>query len=48
MTLAQVIRQNRLRDSVTCLHSHYNKLYHLGLSGRIRRNTLVKADENRD
>ena len=37
-----------LRDLIVCLDAHQDKLYHLGLAGGVYRNTLAKANENRD
>ena len=48
MAVAQLNRRSSLRDLVICLRAHQGKLYHLGLSGGISRNTLAKANENRD
>ena len=48
MAIAQLNRRSSLRDLVVCLRAHRDKLYHLGLSGGIARNTLAKANENRD
>ena len=48
MAIAQLNRRSSLRDLVICLRAHGDKLYHLGLSGGIHRNTLAKANERRD
>lgn len=48
MSIAQLNRRSSLRDLVICLQAHQDKLYHLGLSGGVHRNTLAKANENRD
>lgn len=48
MAIAQLTRRSSLRDLVICLRAHQDKLYHLGLSGGIHRNTLAKANERRD
>ena len=48
MSIGQLNRRSSLRDLVICLRAHQDKLYHLGLSGGICRNTLAKANENRD
>src|SRR5262249_40033420 len=37
-----------LRDVEACLRSQPSKLYHLGLRGRVNRNTLAHANELRD
>ena len=48
MAVAQLNRRSSLRNLVICLRSHRDKLYHLGLSGGVYRNTLAKANEKRD
>jgi len=49
MAIAQLTRRSSLPDLVICLNAHQDKLSHLGLSGGIRRNTLLaKANKNRD
>ena len=48
MSIGQLNRRSSLRDLVIWLRAHQDKLYHLGLSGGICRNTLAKANENRD
>jgi hypothetical protein len=37
-----------LRDIETCLNSHREKLYHIGLRGAVARATLADANERRD
>ena len=48
MAIAQLNRRSSLRDLVICLRAHREKWYHIGLAGGIFRNTLAKANENRD
>lgn len=48
MSFAQVTYRESLRDIQTCLRSVQPKLYHAGFRGRMARNTLAKANENRD
>jgi hypothetical protein len=48
MAFAQLTYRHSLRDIETCLNSIQPKLYHLGFRGTIARNTLAKANQNRD
>jgi hypothetical protein len=48
MAFAQLTYRESLRDIEVCLRSMQSKLYHLGIRGTISRNTLAKANENRD
>jgi hypothetical protein len=48
MAFAQLTFRESLRDIQTCLRSIQPKLYHAGFRGRMARNTLAKANENRD
>ena len=48
MAFAQLTFRDSLRDIETCLNSVKPKLYHLGFRGNIARNTLAKANQNRD
>jgi transposase len=48
MAFAQLTYRHSLRDIETCLNSVKPKLYHLGFRGTIARNTLAKANQNRD
>lgn len=48
MAFAQLTFRESLRDIETCLRSLQNKLYHLGLRGKVSRSTLADANENRD
>ena len=48
MAFAQLTYRESLRDIVTCLRSISNKLYHMGIRGRISRSTIADANEHRD
>jgi transposase len=48
MAFAQVTYRQSLRDIETCLRAMQSKLYHCGIRGKVARNTLAKANENRD
>ena len=48
MAFAQLTYRERLRDIETCLRAMQPKLYHAGFRARVARNTLAKANENRD
>ena len=48
MAFAQITYRESLRDTVTCLRSQSNKLYHMGIRGNVRRSTLADANELRD
>ena len=48
MAFAQLTYRHSLRDIETCLNSIKPKLYHLGFRGKIARNTLAQANQNRD
>ena len=48
MAFAQITYRQSLRDIETCLRAMQSKLYHCGIHGRVSRNTLAKANENRD
>jgi len=48
MAFAQLTYRESLRDIQTCLRAVQPKLYHAGLRGMIARNTLAKANENRN
>jgi hypothetical protein len=45
---SQLTRREGLRDLVACLNSQRNKLYHIGIRGKISRSTLADANERRD
>lgn len=48
MAFAQITYRQSLRGIETCLRAMQSKLYHCGIRGKISRNTLAKANENRD
>ncbi|MBF0548391.1 MAG: IS4 family transposase [Candidatus Riflebacteria bacterium] len=48
MIFAQLTYRESLRDIETCLRAQKTKLYHAGIRGKVSRNTLAKANENRD
>lgn len=48
MAFAQLTYRDSLRDIEICLRTMQKKLYHVGLKGKISRNTLAYANENRD
>ena len=48
MLFGQLSYRESLRDIVTCLGAHKEKLYHLGIHGSVARNTLAVANQKRD
>ena len=48
MTFAQLTGRESLRDIEACLRAVGPKLYHTGMKARVSRNTLAKANEQRD
>lgn len=48
MAFAQLTFRESLRDIEVCLRSVQNKLYHIGIRGKISRSTLAYANESRD
>ena len=48
MAFAQLTYRESLRDIECCLRAVQNKLYHLGIRGKVSRSTLAEANENRD
>jgi hypothetical protein len=48
MAFAQLTYRESLRDIQCCLRSLKEKLYHMGIRGKISRSTLADANENRD
>lgn len=48
MAFAQLTYRESLRDIECCLRAMREKLYHMGIRGKVSRNTLAKANENRD
>ncbi|HPD60557.1 MAG TPA: IS4 family transposase [Thermodesulfobacteriota bacterium] len=48
MAFAQLTYRESLRDIECCLRAFQNKLYHMGIRGRVSKSTLADANENRD
>ena len=48
MAFAQLTYRESLRDIEACLRANQTKLYHLGIRGRVSRNTLAHANSTRD
>lgn len=48
LVFAQLTYRESLRDIEACLRSMQNKLYHMGIRGRVSRNTLAHANQTRD
>ncbi|MCB9082443.1 MAG: IS4 family transposase [Lewinellaceae bacterium] len=48
MSFGQLTHRESLRDVVTCLNAHPEKLYHMGLTNGVKRSTLADANEVRD
>jgi hypothetical protein len=48
LAFAQLTYRESLRDIETCLRAQSSRLYHMGFRGRISRNTLAHANEQRD
>ncbi len=48
MSFAQLTFRESLRDIETCLRAMQNKLYHMGIKGKISKSTLADANEKRD
>lgn len=48
MAYAQLSYRESLRDIITCLSSHRQKLYHMGFRGKLAKSTLADANELRD
>ena len=48
MAFAQLTYRESLRETVVCLRSQSEKLYHMGIRGGISRNTLSNANKVRD
>jgi len=48
MAFTQLTYRESLRDIEACLRSRQNKLFHMGIRGRVSRNTLAHANETRD
>jgi hypothetical protein len=48
MAFAQLTYRESLRDIEACLRVAKTKLYHMGIQGKVSRNTLAHANETRD
>jgi len=48
MAFAQLTYRESLRDIITCLNSHKEKLFHVGFRGKLAKSTLADANELRD
>ena len=48
MAFAQLTYRESLRDIECCLRARHEKLYHMGIRGKVSRSTLAYANENRD
>jgi len=48
MAFAQLTYRESLRDIEACLRANQTKLYHMGIRGRVSRNTLAHANSVRD
>jgi len=48
MAFAQLTYRESLRDIEACLRAMQNKLYHMGIRGKVSKSTLADANENRD
>ncbi len=46
MAFAQLTYRESLRDIEACLRAAHSKLYHLGIWGRVSRNTLATGGQN--
>ena len=48
MAFAQLTFRESLRDIESCLRANHRRLYHMGLRGKVSRNTLAHANETRN
>ncbi|MCP4634557.1 MAG: IS4 family transposase [candidate division Zixibacteria bacterium] len=48
MAFAQLTYRESLRDIECCLRAIHEKLYHMGINGKVSRSTLADANEKRD
>ena len=48
MAFAQLTYRESLRETVICLRSQSEKLYHMGIRGGVSHNTLANANKVRD
>jgi hypothetical protein len=48
MMFGQLTHRESIRDIITCLNAHQNKVYHFGIKKVVAHSTLTRANENRD
>lgn len=48
LSFGQLSFRNSVRDIVTCLNAHREKMYHVGFRSPVKRSTLANANERRD
>ena len=48
MAFAQITYRESLRDIETCLRAQRQKIYHMGIRGKVSRSTIADANEQRD
>ena len=48
MAFTPLARRESLRDIEVCLRAQHNKLYHMGIRGKVSRNTLANANKQRE
>ena len=48
MAFAQLTYRDSLRDIESCLRLDLSPLYHMGIRGKVSRNTMAHANETRD
>lgn len=48
MMFGQLTQRESIRDIITCLRAHDNKIYHLGIKKLVAHSTLTRANENRN
>lgn len=48
MIFGQLTHRESIRDIITCLNAHQNKVYHLGINKVVAHSTLTRANESRD
>jgi len=48
MAFAQLTYRESLRDIQACLRANPSRLYHMGIRGKVSRNTLAHANQTRD
>ena len=47
MVFAQITYRESLRDIEICLHAQEQKLYYVGICGKVSRSTIAEANEQR-